>query len=77
MLDCASTFAQIGRQIEDADDWLRDNSVQKSERTYENYKLNTYPTKPLPIPLKKPFAPSDSAPSMGFTYEELALGKRL
>jgi hypothetical protein len=28
----------------------------------------SYPTTPLPTPLKKPAAPPDSAPSMGFIY---------
>jgi hypothetical protein len=40
---------------------------------HRSVEYTTHPTKPFPTPLKKPSAPSDSAPSIGFIYHEVAL----
>ena len=63
------TFAYIRRQVEDSDDRFSHSSTNSY---YQAQQIgngdHTDPTSPFPMPLKKPLAPSFSAPSSGFIY---------
>ena len=55
-------------------------ALHRKGRYYEVhycFKYTTHPTRPFPTPLKKPRAPSDSAPSIGFIYYQVDLRRRL
>lgn len=65
------TFREVRRQIEDAHRRFGDCSGGSENEVNEDGKaesrsVQTHPTKPFPTPLKKPKAPSLSAPSRGF-----------
>lgn len=64
------TFAEVGCKVKHADDWLGHNPECNSSEYITERRYWTYPTSPFPIPLKKPIAPSLSAPSIGFSCSE-------
>lgn len=60
-----TTFRHVGREIEHPDRRFSQSAVVVLGGTLAN-SVQAYPTKPLPMPLKNPIAPSVSAPWMGF-----------
>jgi hypothetical protein len=72
-----ATFAEIRSKVEDAYDWFRDCSAAVAQGKASNFLKRVYPTSPRPTPLKKPNAPSSSAPSIGFIFETSEIQSQL